>query len=119
MSKQLVIKNCDKIPPSIHKVRHNSFNITSYRKYGLLKNKRCSCTDSTYAKTKSNTLIGNDGAIICGYSCNKCDNVIYKCQKYDTERNIYNDRKATRRNLRDYHPAKNLNENTIEGNNIE
>ena len=98
--KQLATKNCDKIQSSMHKIKHNSFNIASYENHGLLKNKNCSCLDLTYAKSNSNSIIGKDRAIVCRYNCNKCNNTIYKYLSYATIRNIYNNRKATRRHLR-------------------
>ena len=119
MSKQLGSKNCDKIPPSMHKIKHNSFNIASYGKHGLLRNKSCNCLDSTHAKSNSNSIIGKDGAIVCGYNCNKCNNTIYKCLSCATIRNMHNDRKAARRHLREHHQTINENVIAIDGNDIE
>ena len=64
MSKLLTTKNCDKIPPSMHKIKHNSFNIASYRKHGILRNKSCSYLDSICTKSNSNLIIRKDRAIV-------------------------------------------------------
>ena len=119
MSKLLTTKNCDKIPPSMHKIKHNSFNIASYGKHGILRNKSCSCSDLTYEKSNSNSIIGKDGALVCGHNCNKCDNTIYKCLSWATIRNTHKDRKAARRHFRECYQTMTENVNAIEGNDIE
>ena len=119
MSKLLTTKNCDKIPPSMHKIKHNSFNIASCGKYGLLRNKSCNCLDSTHAKSNSNSIIRKDGAIACGYICNKCNKTIYKCLSCATIRNTHNNRAASRRHLREHHQTTNENVIAVDGNDIE
>ena len=117
--KLLTTKNYDKILPSIYKIKYSSFNIASYGKHGILRNKSCSCSDSTYEKSNSNSIIGKDRALVCEYNCNKCNNTIYKCLSCATIRNICKDWKAARRHLREYYQTIIENVNTIEGNNIE
>ena len=119
MSTQLGNKNHDKIPPSIHKIKCDSFNLASCGKHGLLTNKICSCLDSACAKSNSKSMIGKDGAIACGYNCNKFNNTVYKCLSCATSRNTCNDRKAARRHLKQYHQTMNENVNAIEVNDTE
>ena len=119
MSKQLSIKNQKKILPSVHKVNANSRIIKLSGKYGSLKTKSCTCTDSSYVKSNLNTLLGNDGAVIHAYTCNECLDVTYKCQTCSTERNTCKDRKAAKRHLRDHHQVTIENENAMKGNEIE
>ena len=71
-------------------------------KYGSLKTKSCACADSSYAKSNWKTLLGNDGAVIHGYTCNKNLDVICKYQTRSAERNTCKDRKAAKRHLRDH-----------------
>ena len=79
MSKQLIPKNSNKIPPSMHESKHNSCSMSSHCKHGLLRNKNCACLDSTHAKSNSNTIAGDDWAIVCLFNCNKCNKTIYQC----------------------------------------
>ena len=65
MSKQLVAKNSNKITPSMHKSIHNLCSVSSCGKHGFLRNKNCTCLDSTHEKSNSNTIMGDNGTIVC------------------------------------------------------
>ena len=78
MSKQLINKNYNKIPPSMCESKYNSCTTSSHSKLGLLRNKNCACLDSTHAKSNLNSIIGNDGAIAFAYNYNKYNETIYQ-----------------------------------------
>ena len=119
MSKQLSIKNQKKILPSAHKVNANSRIIKLSGKCGSLKTKSCTCADSSCVKSNLKTLLGNDGAVMHGCTCNKCLDVACKCQTCSTERNTCKDRKAAKTHLREHHQVTIENENAMKGNEIE
>ena len=89
------------------------------KKHGLLRNISCNYLDLTYAKSNSNSIIGNYRAIVCGFNCNKYNNTISECLVYTTIKNIHNNQKAARRHLRQYYQTINENINAFEENNIE
>ena len=77
MSNQVLIKN-KKALPLVHKVNANSCIIKFSGKYGSLKTKSCTCADSSYVKSNLKTLLGNDGAVMHGCTCNKFLNIACK-----------------------------------------
>ena len=87
-SKQLITKNSNKTPRSMHELMHNSCSISSYGKHGLLRNKNCACLDSTCVKSNSNTIAGDDRAIACQFNCKNCNKTICQCQSCATLRNF-------------------------------
>ena len=119
MSKQINAGITTKIPPSIHKVHRSNASREACGKHGIKSNLKCTCLNSIYEKVPGHAITCDDSAIVDKCKCNICGATIYHCSHCGTTRNFYKDRHSANRHRRKKHSVNLLNENTIDGNEVD